>query len=60
MREAFIVIVNYDDPANKPVIGDIMWALHDAILPKAWDIHATTLTSSMLERHELPAEQETP
>ena len=63
MKEAFIVIVDYDEESIKPAIGDIQWAILDALASQhlAWQIHTTELTAAMLKRHDLPAaEQETP
>lgn len=43
MRQAFIVIVDYDDPVNAPVIGDIAWSIRDAIerWGTDWQINVT-------------------
>ena len=56
MKRAFLVIVEYDDNASGPCIGDIHWALRDHFEGHRlnWRIHTTEATAEMLAHHGVP------
>lgn len=59
-KRAFLVIIDYTDEHNAPVIGDIGSAMSHApwIDLLDWDVHATEATAKMLAHHGIPYPEE--